>query len=245
MVRLGPIEISVNSADALRTVYVGGFEKYKWYFDTFVNYGTLSRFTVLRNKPHSVQKRLVSNVYSNSSLQNSKDLQTISDHIISNWLLPTLHQIKEYGVEEHGGELGIIDFMQAVGMDFTSACLFGLFNGIYFIHDVDYRRYWLHEYQICSTQLARDRAGEEVVETWYLYMCEAAKRFMNSENTKMDPLQTQPIVYRRLANSPRESAPMDDISIASEMLDHLIAGHDSPPITLTYLMHELSQRPHL
>src|SRR5262245_9233529 len=31
VVRLGPNEISVNSASGLRTIYLGGFEKHEWY----------------------------------------------------------------------------------------------------------------------------------------------------------------------------------------------------------------------
>lgn len=246
VVRLGPNEISVNTADALRTVYIGGFEKHRWYLDTFVNYGTPNMVSMLERKPHSVQKRMVSNVYSKSYLQSSEDLQTAADHLILDRFLPIMKQ-----VEEHGGELDVLDFEQGVGMDFTSAYLFGLSNGTDFMHNAKYRRHWLEEYKTFKFQLPKERADGEI-ERWCLSMCEAAERSINSEKTTDDPLKTQPVVYGRLAQSLRESAQSDAPSLkpaittaASEMLDHLIAGHETSGITLSYLMHELSQRPYL
>ena len=247
VVRLAPNEISVNSADALRTVYIGGFEKQRWYLDAFVNYGTPNMVSMLEHKPHSVQKRMVSNVYSKSYLQSSHDLQTVSDRLIFNRLLPIMQQ-----VHEHGGELDVLDFTQAVGMDFTSAYLFGLHNSTDFMHNVEYRHYWLEDYRTFKTQLPQDRAGGEI-ERWCLSMCEAADRFIHREDKESeDPSETQPVVYARLTNSLRESAKPDDPSLkptlvtaASEMLDHLLAGHETSGITLTYLMYEMSQRPEL
>ena len=246
VVRLAPNEISVNSAGALRTVYIGGFDKHRWYLDAFVNYGTPNMVSMLERKPHSVQKRMVSNLYSKSYLQSSEDLQSLARHLILDRFLPIMQQ-----VNEHGGELDVLDFMQGVGMDFTSAYLFGLSNGTDFMHNTDYRRHWLELYKTFKVQHPQERAGGEI-ERWCLAMCEAAESFIHSEKVKEDPLQTQPVVYDRLTNSLRESAQSDDPSLkpstataASEMLDHLIAGHETSGITLTYLMYELSQRPYL
>lgn len=246
VVRLGPNEISVNSADALRTVYIGGFEKHRWYIDVFVNFGTPNMVSMLERKPHSVQKRMVSNVYSKTYLQSSEDLQMVADHLIFDRFLPIMKQ-----VEEHGGELDVLDFQQGVGMDLTSAYLFGLSNGTDFMHNTEYRRHWLEEYKTFKLQRPQERADGEI-ERWCLSMCEAAEGFMHSEKVTDDPLKTQPVVYGRLAQSLRESAQSNAPSLkpaittaASEMLDHLIAGHETSGITLSYLMHELSQRPYL
>ena len=83
-------------------------------------------------------------------------------------------------------------------------------------------------------------------------MCEAAETFIHSEKIAEDPSATQPVVYKQLAQSLGEPSQPDVprlrnsmATTASEMLDHLIAGHETSGITLTYLMHELSQRPYL
>jgi len=47
IVRLGPSEISVNSADAVRVVYGGNFDKHVWW-ESFRNYGVDPDF-VLKN----------------------------------------------------------------------------------------------------------------------------------------------------------------------------------------------------
>ena len=45
IVRLGPNEISVTCVDeGIRTVYSGGFEKWKWYENQFCNYGYACAF---------------------------------------------------------------------------------------------------------------------------------------------------------------------------------------------------------
>lgn len=38
IVRLGPNELSVNSVEAVKTIYQGGFDKHQWY-SIFNNYG--------------------------------------------------------------------------------------------------------------------------------------------------------------------------------------------------------------
>lgn len=40
VVRVGPNELSVNSVDAVKTIYQGGFDKHEWY-SLFDNYGYL------------------------------------------------------------------------------------------------------------------------------------------------------------------------------------------------------------
>ena len=244
IVRLGPNELSVCTPGALKTIYIGGFAKDTWYLDAFVNYGEPNMVSMLEHKPHSVQKRMVSNLYSKSFLQGSEDLQKVSNHLILERFLPIMQSVAENGVE-----MDVLDFFQGVGMDFTSAYLFGLANGTNFMHDVEYRRHWLQQYKVFKEQLPQERLGGEI-ESWCLSMCKDAENFIRSENAKQDPLATQPVVYGRLIQQLRESSKSTDSQLklettASEMLDHLIAGHETSGITLSYLMHELSQRPSL
>lgn len=242
IIRLSPDEISVCTPAALRTIYMGGFEKHTWYLDAFVNYGTPNMVSMLEHKPHSVQKRMVSNLYSKSFLHSSQDLQKASKYLIFDRFLPIIDAVAKNHLE-----MNVFDFLQAVGMDFTSAYLFGLTNGTNFMHDVDYREYWLGQYKTFKSQLPKDRADCEV-ERCCFSMCEAAEAFLNSKRAHEDPLATHPVVYGRLSQSLKESSQSKPDSkstmmrTASEMLDHLIAGHETSGITLTYLMHELSQR---
>ena len=201
---------------------------------------------MLDSKSHSAQKRLLSNVYSKSFLQTSTDLQKISEHMILKRIHPIIRSVADKGIE-----MDVFDFSQAIGMDFTTAYLFGLSNGTDFMNDVELRHYWLKEYDTFRFRLPHERAGSEI-ERWSMRLCEAAENTLTHEKeVKNPPLSTEPVVYGRLsrglAQGPQGKTDAQYVSraTASEMLDHIIAGHETTAITLTYLMHELSQHPEL
>ncbi|KAL8804793.1 MAG: hypothetical protein Q9182_002385 [Xanthomendoza sp. 2 TL-2023] len=237
IVRLGPKEISVNSHDGLRIIYLGGFEKHHWYADFFVNYLTRNTFTMLERKPHSVQKRHVSNLYSKSYLYASVDLRLITADLMLHKFLPAIEL-----AACSNRAIDMFDLLQALGMDFTTAYLFGSANGSRFLEDVEYRRHWFETYAVFSRQSPQERANGEI-EQWCMAMCKAAEDEMKPAKCSSS---TQAVVYGKLFNSLRANgADPQQLSrmAASEALCHIVAGHDTSPIIMTYLMYELSQRP--
>ncbi|KAL9001408.1 MAG: hypothetical protein Q9188_005464 [Gyalolechia gomerana] len=239
VVRLGPNEISVNSLDGLRTIYHGGFEKHPWYSDSFVNFGTRNIVTSLDRKSHSVQKRCIANVYSKSYLYNSPDLRIIANDLIHRKFLPIIDL-----AAHNSHPIDIFDLTQALGMDFITAYLFGSGNGSSFLQDVDYRHHWLAQYAVFFNQSPQVRANGEI-EQWCMSMCKAAELTVKSEKPATG---TQPVVYSKLFRCLQmNGADSGQIlrMVASEMLDHIVAGHETSAITLTYLMYEMSQRPSL
>ena len=245
VVRLGPNEISCVTPTALRVIYTGGFEKHKFYEDAFVNYGIPPMFAKLSSKPHSVRKRMMTSVYSKSLLQTSPDMEKLSHSIICDRLLPIVGS-----VAGQGSQLDVFDFSQAIAMDFISAYLFGLSNGTNFMNNPDFRRHWYKTYGIARNLHPQERRNGEI-ERWCLQLCEATNRSLHSVDQGSDSkLVTEPVVFARvfegLFQGPEVKAKADPmLATASEMLDHLIAGHETSAITLTYLMHELSQKPEL
>ncbi|KAL9593425.1 MAG: hypothetical protein Q9179_005887 [Wetmoreana sp. 5 TL-2023] len=239
VIRLAPNEISVNSLEGLRTIYYGGFDKHHWYSDIFVNYRTRSMFTMLDRSAHTIQKRFVSNLYSKSYLHNSPDLHSIAHDLVLDKFLPNLDS-----TARNGHPIDMFDLTQAVGMDFTTAYLFGSANGTNFVDNVEFRRHWFALYQVLYTQTPEERAYGEI-EQWGMSMCKAAEHMMQSEK----PVEsTQAVVYSRLFTG-LQSTCADPQQVrstaASEALDHLFAGHETTGITLTYLMYEMSQDPAL
>lgn len=77
VIRVGPNEVSVASLDGLRQVYTGAFEKTGFYLE-FMNFKIPNLVSMMGNQPHSIQKRMISNVYSKSFIQSSPDLETLS-----------------------------------------------------------------------------------------------------------------------------------------------------------------------
>ena len=241
VVRLGPSEISVNSSSGLRTIYGGGFDRHRIYLDIFLNYGTPSLVCMLDRDLHSTRKRMISHVYAKSYLLNSQDLQTLSINLLFDRFLPILHS-----ASQNNQPLNVLSLAEAFGMDLTSGYLFGSVNGTNFLDNVEYRNHWLEQYSAFKKQSPKERASGEI-EKWCLSMCEAAEEFETREKTVAIP-STKPVVYESLSNGLAKSTSSSKerkLMIASEMLDHLIAGHEASAITITYLMHELSRQPSL
>jgi cytochrome P450 len=99
----------------------------------------------------------------------------------------------------------------------------------------------------------------EEMKDMYLNMLQTAETLPDSSRMSREENQnekwTEPVVYRQLLNQLRSSGgkplpypPPESqlrLTIASELMDHLMAGTDTSASTLAYLMQELSQRPNL
>ncbi|MCJ1251409.1 hypothetical protein MMC30_008642 [Trapelia coarctata] len=265
VVRLGPNEISINCIEGgLRTVY-GNFERHIWYTNAFQNYGIPNLVTMSGFKQHSERKRMVTNIYSKSYIQNSEDMKKVSAVTILDKLLPLIHSSATAGTP-----VEVLELLTATNMDFTGAYIFGLNKGTNFLGDPQYRKHWLHLYlsrkpysfwvnelptlgrflrklgiNVFPTSI--DHASHEI-ENWCLEMCQAAAEASKSQSQAQDPSTTEAIVYNQLASRIAKSSLPPDTQlkvVASEMLDQLLAGAETSSVTLTYLMHELSSRPSL
>ncbi|KAL2828438.1 cytochrome P450 [Aspergillus cavernicola] len=237
VVRLAPDELSVNSLHGLRVIYTGAFEKHPLYRDLFLNFHTDNLVGMVHNAPHARQKRMLSRVFSKSYLQASPDFRDLSVAILSQRLLPMLQRIAT------GGEtVNVLPVFQAVGMDFTSSYLFGTQSGTRYLFNLPEWQHWLEEYDQFK-HLSLDERAEGFIERWCLSLCQQV------QTTTFDSSQisTEPVVYNQLRQALEKSPDSRhlDLAIASELLDHLIAGHETSGITFTYIMWELSQRPAL
>ena len=246
VVRLGLNEVSFNSLEALKSIYLGGFERHPWYL-TFRNYERPNLISQLDNKLHSQQKRLITNVYSRSFLQRSPELQEVSKTVLFERLIPILDL---YSKEGKG--IDVLELSQCAAMDMISGYIFGSQGGTNFLQDVAYRHAWLKAYDVFKVTSLKKRSGE-AIEQSCLDMCQAAEMWLDSATHKEDGSErkgTKPVVYEMFSQrhkifgieSPLE---LNMVTMASELLDHLIAGHESTGIMLTYALYELSLRPDL
>jgi len=140
IVRLGPTEISVNSAEAVRVVYGGNFDKHVWW-KAFRNYGVDPMLSMLTAEPHRTRRRVFSNIYSKTSIQHSADMTNISKELIFNRLLPLLER-----AASDGAGIDVLQLGGAIGMDFISAFIFGLDAGTDFLRQIEERKDWLDAY---------------------------------------------------------------------------------------------------
>lgn len=244
IVRLGPKELSVTSLDGVRQIYTAGFEKDPWYRDEFMRYQTPNLVSMLHNKPHSVRKRMITNVYSKSYLYNSQDLQTLSSVLLHDRLLPLLQHLAT-----NKEPVDVLEMFRAASMDFMSAYIFGITNSTDFLHDAPARQHYFQLYRTESRHLpGADRAIQEL-EAFCMSMCQAAEEFSreppNPFSTATTP-STKAVVYSQLSSQldlfPHPTY-RKDLALASETFDHLIASHETSGVTLTYLAYELSRNP--
>ena len=225
-------------------------------------------FSMARSKPHSNRKRIVSNVYSKSYLQSSPEMHQISRVMVFNRLLPLLEKA---AVSEE--PLDVLELNFSSTMDFIMAYIFGLANGTNFIEDIKSRQHWLEVYQsrrpfrfwdgeLPSLKAFSRQLGLPIVplwvasaskelEDWTMTHCNAAEKSKaDLENsTEGGPLSTPPVVHRQLFDSIQTQSVNGghpkELQIATELHDHLAAGHETSGITLTYLFLELSRSPSL
>ncbi|KAJ8113122.1 hypothetical protein OPT61_g4678 [Boeremia exigua] len=270
IVCLGPQEISVNCVKGgIKDVYAGGFEKrdaktgYNWY-GFFTNFGTYNMFSTGLNKPHSIRKRMLSNIYSKSVITASPVLQTQVSLILYQRLLPRLASIHS------GTEKGIFDVLTLVSastMDIVTSYIFGLKASSNLLDRPDrlawfldlYKSrlgwtFWPQEFPRLTSFLRNwlgirlspkwvDEANAQI-EQWTKDMCDGAVVVMQQGETKTEDV---PSVYQQLSVAVTKDAKKNDMGdvdlqpiIASEVFDHLAAGFDTSAITLTYVIHELS-----
>ena len=234
-------------------------------------------FSMANSKPHSIRKRMISNVYSKSYLQSSPEVHAISKIMIFDRLLPLLEE-----AAANKQPIDVLELNFSSTMDFIIAFIFGLQNGTNFIQDISTRKEWLSIYQ--SRRPFRFWASElpgvisffkklgihitpawvneasKWLEDWTLEKCKAAAASLsnskdpsshikeNSDSFPTTTTTTPPIVYTQLLTGLKSPSPSPyplDLSIATELHDHLAAGHETSGITLTYLFHELSLYPEI
>lgn len=139
-------------------------------------------------------------------------------------------------------------------MDFMSSYLFGITNATDFIRDIPARQKYFDTYHTKAHKLPGFQQATAELESYCLSRCVAAEKLtQNLSNTSATTPRTSPVVYAKmhsmLSSSKFPEMPRTPeakrLHVASEMLDHLLGGHETSAITVTYILWELSRRPAL
>ncbi|KAL9103110.1 MAG: hypothetical protein Q9163_001821 [Psora crenata] len=212
---------------------------------------------------------MVSNIYSKSYLQSSPDIAKISDVILFDRLLPLIDSLpkKQEAID-------VLELNFSSTMDFVSAFIFGLGNGSNFLQQSETRRHWLRTFQsrrpfsfwdseLPLVKTISNKLGFPIVppwvqeatnfiQDWTLERCRASSNWtqmISQESTGQ--VRTPAVVFDQLTAAVKANTADDpslgppELQVASELLDHLVAGHETSGITLTYLFWELSRDPSL
>jgi cytochrome P450 len=247
IVRLGPNEVSVVSREGLRKIYTAGLEKSSFYSGPagFESYGLPNLGSMTDHRTHSTQKRMITNLFANSNIQHSEDVAELSRKIILDRLLPILqdHAKKREDVD-------VLKLFQWAGADFMAAFSFGTGNYTDFLADKQLRDLYFTEWD--KIRDGHDLREKVVAEDVVLKMCNAV---LAEESQGAAPKTgTKALGFSRLysqmvAAAKAEEAEVDQELLvkraASEMLDHILAAHETTGTSLTYAAYHLSLDPKL
>ncbi|PVI00347.1 cytochrome P450 [Periconia macrospinosa] len=243
VVCLGPREVSVNCVvGGIREVYAGGFAKgeeggeegrgegFNWYA-FFGNYGGIpNMFSTGANKPHSTRKRMLSNIYSKSTILSSPPLLTSTHRILATRFLPLLATPPPPFTPTPSTPtiLNITPIINAATMDIVTAYIFGLASSsnllqktdelMWFLDLYNSRRsfnFWPQEFPRVTAWVGGwwrlvPRWVDEAnggIERWTLGMCEGAAGVVEALQEKREggettvEVQDVPVVYQQLSTS--------------------------------------------
>lgn len=102
-------------------------------------------FSSWHSKPHSVRKRMISHIYSKSTIQSSTALASQAANILFSRLLPLITTSCHPSQLPHG--IDVQQIWYATTMDFITAYQFGLPHSTNFLGDSAYREHFLELFQ--------------------------------------------------------------------------------------------------
>jgi len=181
------------------------------------------------DKAHATRKRIMGNIYSKSVLVTSPHMRTIASHVLG-------RLVKELDRVATGRDMGVIEifnFNAAVNNDFSSAYLFGLSCATNFIENEEQRKEYFQHHGIFLEQAKGFKKAQQWVQNYTLDQCESVRRV-----EKQGTNASEAVVYKQLTGKG-----LQGVDLASELLDHLIAGSEAPRTICTYLQWELSKNP--
>ncbi|KAF8543150.1 cytochrome P450 [Trichophaea hybrida] len=233
IIRLSPTEISLSSPETLSTIYTS-FPKPSWY-NIFRNYGIPPMFSLLPGKSHAARKKILAGSYSNSVVSRSAVLREVAGEVIPDLLS---------GFEDK--EVEVWSRFVELAMDFVTAFLFTREVGSRFLSGEDegeiLRRYHSRRgYFAVSSELPWlsrwvvpgwvDDANAKI-EAWCERLCEARRGEWKDGEEKC-------VIDRLLSSG------LENTQIASEMLDHIGAGHETTALALSFTLAAMSTRPEM
>jgi cytochrome P450 len=260
VVRISPNEIHFNSVSALRTIYGAGsgFERTSFYF-MFNAYGKMNLFTFPGVAEHGKRKRLVAHAYSKSAILKDHPATIIADKI-QDFLDLLDKSPRTDGIE-------IFSALHCYSIDVITTFLYGTREigattairntpeHVELLKDImdDSRRklswFAVHLPSLTSWLYTRTGMLEELIKpilpmqkpaTYTGIRAHALRAMQNYRDADAVTREgAQHSIIARLWKV-KDDVRLDDLDVASECADHLLAGIDTTSDTLMFLVWALS-----
>jgi cytochrome P450 len=194
-------------------------------------------FAMLPGREHAARKKLLAAAYSNSAVLKSSMLKQVAQET-----LPVL--LKEFG-NSQGQEMEVWAVFVRLTMDFITAALFTRQVGSRFLDGGDQEILRLYHSRRAFFALSSELSwlarwlvpkwvddANDKLEAWCRGLCDERRQrwHKGAEECSLDRLL---------------SAGLPEVEAASEMLDHIGAGHETTALALAFTVAAMSARPKL
>ncbi|KAK3340759.1 cytochrome P450 [Neurospora tetraspora] len=255
VVRVSPNEVSFASREGVKEIYCSGgsgFDKSRWY-DLFKVYGRRTMFTTLNKEDHAKRKRILADRYANSNVMRQPSL---------NGIVERAERVVKRCVESLGGSLDLYICLHSYAYDCVTHHLFHPYgaDSLRNKQDEEIMREVTFDDSLQNRQLSYysptlHKAISKILYIWGVKPRETplADKFVLDTAAKTDaaPFTLLNRLQSALTNNSNDDddkdkdnsklAKIDQLDIAAEVLDHMVAGIDTTGDALCFLMWELSQ----
>jgi hypothetical protein len=260
VVRIGPNEIHFNSPTALRTIYGAGsgFERTAFY-SMFDVYGRRNLFTFFGVADHAKRKRLLAHTYSKSAILKGNAASIIEDKIRDYLNLlegaPRAEGVEIFSTLHYYSIDVITTFLYGSTDIGATTALQGTPNHVSLLGDImDHSRrrlswFAVHLPSLTSWLYTRTGHMERLFQpvlpmqkpaTYTGIRAHALRAMRNYRDANPETrAKAQESIIARLWKV-KDDAGLDELDVASEAADHLLAGIDTTSDTLMFLIWALS-----
>ncbi|KAI5460621.1 cytochrome P450 [Mariannaea sp. PMI_226] len=271
IVRVAPNSIHINSAEGLKTIYMGDFPRAKFYWAAFKNYETPHMVAMPDADDHNVRRKLFSTAFNKSAVLTSPTLHIVCKTVLFKRFLPALHRIADTEMP-----FEVFKMIYGVAMDLFVGWQFGLASSSNWTEDTEDRDRYLEAYNHKAQYFFRSvetfdqvtilqRLGinfipkdfwtaNDVCEDWNIDLCDRAAQTI-ADGRHIDAAD-EPVLFRHalktmcgLENGQLEKGTINTyprrLEIAAEMFSFNAAAHEGGAIPLTWITYEMSRRPSL
>lgn len=230
-------------------------------------------FSMVQRQAHPMRRRIFANIYSKSSLHSSDVIRDLCQASFIERLLPIVDSaardstpvnmldyssalFSDFTTAFVFGLQGGSNFVQDdnARADWVAAKTLSLATPAWGVEFPPFISSILNRLNI-TLATPQTNPGTEQIKFMYLDMLKKAEKFSESPETSQAEGKkekwTEPVVYKQFLSQLRSSAEKAQtgadlqLTIASELMDHLVSGTETTAWTLAYAMHELSQSPSL
>ncbi|CDM34075.1 hypothetical protein CBS147339_5607 [Penicillium roqueforti] len=259
VVRIGPSEVTFNSTSAVRAIYGAGsgFERTGFYH-MFEVYGRKNMFSFATTKQHGERKKLFAHAYAKSAMLKGQNAQMVEQ------------KVKLYMdlLERDGGKSEIFSTLHYFSLDTITEFLYGSFGktaclegqrqdcaligdiidiarrklswyAVHFPHFTE----WLYSRTGVTGCIAKRFYPMQMPTTYSGIRLHALKATQKYASASASAKASTSALISRLWSHHHSQKPngLDDLDIASECADHLLAGIDTTSDTLMFLIWALSR----